>query len=147
MKVILSRDVKGVGRTHEEVTTADGYALNYLIPGKFAVPATPVARQEALLRRKKEADRAALDSALLAQSIASLASARIVLKVKANEKGNLYDAVGESEIRFAVKEQARIDLPEGVIRLEKPLKKLGAFDVPVATAGAFGTFPVVIEAE
>ena len=147
MKVILTKEVKGLGRTHDTVVTADGYALNYLIPKKFAIVATPRAMQEAELRRKQSMDRSALDAALLTQNIASLASANIVIKAKANEKGHLYDAVGESEIRVAAKEQAHIDLPDDAIKLEKPIKELGTFDIPIATAGTFGKFSITIEAE
>lgn len=147
MKVILIKDVKGMGRAHEEVTTSDGYALNYLIPKKFAIAATTVAKQEAESRRKQVVDRGALDAALLLQNIAALAEARIVIKMKANEKGHLYDAVGESEIAQAAKEQAHIDLPEDAIKLEKPIKELGIFDIPVATAETFGKFSITVEAE
>lgn len=147
MKVILIKDVKGMGRAHDEVTTSDGYALNYLIPKKFAISATPVARQEAESRRKQVVDRSVIDAALLTQNIASLADARITIKMKANEKGHLYDAVGESDISKAAKEQAHIDLPEEVIKLEKPIKELGTFDIPVASADTFGKFSITIEAE
>lgn len=147
MKVILTKDVKGVGRVHDTVVTADGYALNYLIPGKFAIAATPTAMKEAEQRRKQVTDRSALDASLLAQNIASLADARIVIKVKANEKGHLYDAVGEPEIRAAAKEQAHIDLPEDAIKLEKPIKELGTFDIPVSSGEIFGKFSITIEAE
>ncbi len=147
MKVILTKEVRGLGRTHDAVVTADGYALNYLIPKKLAIAATPRAIQEAELRRKQFVDRSALDAALLAQNIVALASAHIVIKVKANEKGHLYDAVGESEIRVAAKEQAHIDLPDDAIKLEKPIKELGTFDIPVATADTFGKFSITIEAE
>lgn len=147
MKVILIKDVKGMGRAHEEVVIADGYALNYLIPKKMAIAATPVARQEAETRRKQVVDRGELDAALLTQNIASLAEARIVIKMKANEKGHLYDAVGESDIAKAAKEQAHIDLPEEVIKLEKPIKEIGTFEIPVASADTFGKFSITIEAE
>lgn len=147
MKVILLKDVKGVGRAHETVALADGHALNYLIPKKLAVLATPTAVKEAETRRKQAQGRSALDSALLSQNIAALAEARITLKMKANEKGHLYDAIGEPEIITAAKEQARIDIPVGAIRLEKPLKELGAFDVPVAIGDIFGKFSITIEAE
>lgn len=147
MKVILIKDVKGIGRAHEAIEAKDGYALNYLIPGKFAIAATPVAQREAETRRKQVTDRVALDATLLAQNIASLSEARIVIKTKANEKGHLYDAVGESEIAKAAKEQAHIDLPEDAIKLEKPIKELGTFDIPVATADTFGKFSIIIEAE
>ena len=147
MKVILIKDVKGMGRTHEEVTTSDGYALNYLIPKKLAIIATPVARKEAESRIKQQVDQVAVDAALLTQNIASLAEARIVIKTKANEKGHLYDAVGAPEIAAAAKEQAHIDLPENVIKLEKPIKEVGTFDIPVASADTFGKFSIIIEAE
>lgn len=147
MKVILIKDVKGMGRAHAEVVAADGYALNYLIPAKFAIAATPTAMKEAEQRRKQVADRSMLDATLLAQNIASLADAHIVITVKANEKGHLYDAVGEPEIRAAAKEQAHIDLPEGAVKLERPLKELGTFDIPVAAGEVFGKFSITIEAE
>ncbi len=147
MKVILMKDVKGVGRAHEEILAADGYALNFLIPKKLAVAATEAAKRGAELRRKQTSDRSVLDAALLAQNVASLAEARIVIRVKANEKGHLYDAVGESEILAAAKEQVRVDLPEGAIRLEKPIKEIGTFDVPVAVGELFGKFSITIEAE
>lgn len=147
MKVILIKDVKGMGRAHEEITTSDGYALNYLIPKKFAIAATAVAKQEAQMRIKQVVDRGAVDAALLTQNIAALAEARIVIKMKANEKGHLYDAVNESDISKAAKEQAHIDLPEDAIKLEKPIKEVGTFDIPVATADTFGKFSIIIEAE
>ncbi|OGG76336.1 50S ribosomal protein L9 [Candidatus Kaiserbacteria bacterium RIFCSPLOWO2_01_FULL_55_19] len=147
MKVILTKDVKNVGRAHDTVLTADGYALNFLIPKKLAIPATIVALQEAQMRRRQAVDRSLLDVALVAQNIATLAETRIVIKVKANERGHLYDGVDEFDILKAVKEQARIDLPIGAIRLEKPCKKLGVFAVPVSVGEVFGKFSITIEAE
>lgn len=147
MKVILIKDVKGVGRAHDEVVAADGYALNFLIPKKLAIAATQVAMKEAETRRKQATDRSALDTALLAQNIASLAEAKVVIIMKANEKGHLYDAVGESDISKAVKEQTKIDLPADAIKLEKPIKEIGTFDVPVAVGEVFGKFSITIEAE
>jgi len=147
MKVILIKDVKGIGRAHEEIETSDGHALNFLIPKKLAISATKTAIQEAGTRRKQVVDRGALDSALLAQNIASLADAKIVITKKANEKGHLYDAVDAAEISAAAKAQASIDLPEDVIKLEKPIKELGTFEIPVSAGDVFGKFSISIEAE
>lgn len=146
MQVVLTKDVKGIGRAYDTVSVADGHGLNYLIPRNLAKAATPQARQEAELRLKQRADRAALDASLLAQNIAILADARIVIRAKANEKGHLYDAVGKSEVVQAVKEQAHVDLSEDALKLEKPIKELGTFDIPVATADTFGKFSITIEA-
>ncbi len=147
MKIVLTKDVKGIGSEHDTVDVADGHALNYLIPRGFAKAATPQARKEAELRLKQRADRVALDASLLAQNIASLAESRIVIRAKANEKGHLYDAIGEGEIVQAAKEQAHIDISENSIKLEKPIKALGTFDIPIATADTFGKFSITIEAE
>ena len=147
MKVILLKDAKGVGRAHEAVEAKDGYALNYLIPKKLAVAATPTAIKEAELRRKQVEEKGAVAAKLFEQGLVSLADARIVIKAKANEKAHLYDAVGEPEIRRAVAEQAKVELPEGAIMLEKPFKELGTFDVPVSHGETFGKFSITIEAE
>ena len=147
MKIILLKDVKGIGHAHDAVEIKDGYALNFLIPKKLAISATPIAEREAEMRRKQIKDRREVDASLLTQNIAALADVRIVIKAKANEKNHLYDAVGEPEIIKAVKEQTHINLPEDSIKLEKPFKELGTFDVPVATADTFGKFSITIEAE
>jgi ribosomal protein L9 len=67
--------------------------------------------------------------------------------MKANEQGRLYDAVGAPEIAKAVKEQTRVDLPESVIKLEKPVKELGTVEVPLSAGDIFGSFSLEVEAE
>lgn len=141
MKVILMRDVKGLGRAFAEVDTSDGHALNYLIPKKFAVAATASARKEAELRRTQVKERGALQDKIVAERLAALAEERIVIRKKANEQGHLYDALDAKQIAEAAK------LPADVITLEKPLKELGTFEVPVAFGDSFGKLSVTIEAE
>lgn len=141
MKVVLLKDVKGVGRAHEEVSASDGHALNFLIPGRFAVPATPSARKEAELRRTQATARGAVRHELVAERLAALAENTLVVKKKANEQGHLYDALDAKELA------ALAALPEEAIAIKKPFKEIGTFEVPVAFAGAFGSFRVAIEAE
>ena len=147
MKVLLLKDVRGVGKAHEAVEAKDGHALNFLIPQKLAVPATPAALRAAESRRKQVEERRELDKKLLEQNLAALAETRIVIRAKANEQGHLYDAVGKSEIAAALKQDAHIDLPEEALKLEKPLKELGTHEVPVASGDVFGKFSLTIEAE
>ncbi|MDO8407822.1 MAG: 50S ribosomal protein L9 [bacterium] len=147
MKVVLTRDVKGMGRAHEAVETKDGYALNFLIPQKLAIPATPAALKEAERRQVQTSQRKELDVKLLAENIAALAEVHITIAMKANEKGHLYEAVAAPEISHAVKEQAHIDLPEEAIKLEKPIKELGTFRVPISAGEAFGEFSIEVVAE
>ncbi|MBU6321149.1 MAG: 50S ribosomal protein L9 [Patescibacteria group bacterium] len=147
MKVILTRDVKGVGRAQEAVEAKDGYALNFLIPKKLAIPATAAALKEAESRAKAVHERRTLDEKLLAETFAKLAEVRLTIRVKANEQGHLYEAIGPREIAAALAKETRLALPEEAIRLEKPFKELGTFTVPVAAGEAFGEFALVIEPE
>jgi large subunit ribosomal protein L9 len=141
MKVVLTRDVKDIGRAHEVVETSDGHALNFLIPKRFAIAATATALKEAENRRKASVDRKALDTKLISDRVAALADETITITKKVNEKGHLYDAVDASEIAAAAK------LPEEVIRIEKPFKEAGTFDVPVSMGDQFGKFSITIQGE
>ncbi len=141
MKVVLIKDVKNMGRAHTVVEVSDGHALNYLIPRKLAVPATGAAMKQASVRVQQVIDRKELDEKLVADRLAALAEESIVIRKKANEQGHLYDGVGADEIAEAA------NLPEEVIKLEKPIKELGTVEVPVAFGSNFGKVSVTVEAE
>ncbi len=141
MKIVLTRNVKDTGRTNVIVEVADGYALNFLIPKGLAVAATAPALKIAESRQKAVADRKAIEASLASKRIAALTDGTIVIKKKANELGHLYDAVDAAEIAKAA------NLPEEAIKLEKPFKKIGTHDVPVAMGEVFGKFSISIEAE
>ena len=147
MKVILLKDVKGIGRAHEEVVAKDGHALNFLIPKKLAVAATVGARKEAEVRKTDLRARSEVSAKLIEQNLATLAEGRLLITAKANEKGHLYDAVGESEILAAAKEQVQVELPEGAIKLPKPIKEIGDFEIPVAVGEMFGKFSITVQPE
>lgn len=142
----MLKDARGIGRANEIVETADGFALNYLIPKKLAVVATTGAANTASARKAHVDERRALEAKLVQQNLATLAEARVVVQAKANEKGHLYDAVGEKEIAAAVKEQVNIELPHGAIGIEKPFKEVGEFTVPVSAGDSFGEFTLIVEA-
>ncbi len=147
MKVILMKDVRDTGRAHETIDVADGFAINYLIPKRLAVIATPAAAKVAESRKAKVAADREVQEQLIVQALETLADARIVISTKVNEKGHLYDAVGVPEILAAAKEQAQVELPEDAIRLEHPIKEVGTHEVSVAHGASFGKFSIVIEAE
>ncbi len=141
MKVVLLKDVKNTGRAGAVIDCSDGHAINFLIPRKLAAPATPANLKQAELRARQDTERRALDVKLVEQRIAALAEERIVITKKANEKGHLYDAVDAADIAKAT------DLPSEAIRIEKPFKETGTFDVPVSVGESFGKISIVIEAE
>ena len=52
MKVILQQDVRGQGKKGQMVEVAEGYARNFLLPRKLAVPATADAMNTMKLQEK-----------------------------------------------------------------------------------------------
>lgn len=141
MKVVLLKDVKNMGRAHTAIEVSDGHALNFLIPNKLAVPATASSLKLAEQRVKQVVDRKELDMKLVSDRLAQLADEKVTIVKKANEQGHLYDGVDAKEIGEAAQ------LPEEVIRIEKPFKELGTHEVPVAFGDQFGKFAVEIVAE
>lgn len=141
MKVVLLKDVKDTGRAGSVIDCADGHALNFLIPRGMAALATPTNMKQAALRAQQVMDRKQLDMKLIADRLSALAEERLVIRKKANDKGHLYDGVDAAEIAVAA------DLPEEVIRLEKSIKELGTFEIPVAFGENFGTLSIDIVAE
>lgn len=141
MKVVLLKDVKNVGRAGAIVDCSDGHALNMLFPRGMAAPATQANVKQAELRAQQAIDRKELDVKLIEARLAVLSEERTVITKKANEKGHLYDAVDAREIAKAA------ELPVEVIILEKPIKELGEFEIPVSMGENFGKMTIVIAAE
>jgi large subunit ribosomal protein L9 len=141
MKVVLLKDVRDMGRAGSVIDVADGHALNHLIPRKLGVLATAQAIKQSELMKKNADSRKELDAQLITETIAHLADNPVTITKKANDKGHLYDAVGVSEIAAAT------NLPEEAIKLEKPFKELGTFEVPVSAGQDFGSVSITIEAE
>lgn len=141
MKVILTKDIRDVGRAHSVIEVSDGHALNHLFPRKLAIAASAQNLKMAEGKQKQQAEKSGVEAALVTERIAALADGVITITKKANEQGHLYDGVDAAEIAAAA------ELPESSIKLEKPIKELGSFDVPVAVGDAFGSIKVEVVAE
>ncbi|MDB4992258.1 MAG: ribosomal protein [Parcubacteria group bacterium] len=141
MKVVLLKDVKNMGRAGSVHNVSDGHAMNLLIPRKLAVHATASALQRAEGVAANEGAEREVQAKLISERLSALAEGRVVITKKANEQGHLYDAVDAKDIAVVTQ------LPVDAIHLEKPLKEVGEFPVPVAYGADFGSVMIVIEAE
>lgn len=147
MKVILLKDVPKVGRKGEVKNVSDGYGRNFLIAKGFAEEATPAAlsRIERLAAAKAEA-RAGEEKGyrLLAET---LSGTELAFTLKLGEKGESFGSIGEAKIREALKAK-KIDIREGRIDLESPLKTLGRHEIAIEFPhGISGKIMVVVEKE
>ena len=145
MKVILTTDVDKVGKSGEMKVVADGYATNYLIPHKLAVPASGGAyrayqhdiasREDKRKREREEAEIAAT----------RIASTTLTMGVKVGEGGKLYGSINNQDIAEALGRRG-ITVDRHKIDLEQPIKSLGTYKVAIKVfAGMTPEVTIVVE--
>jgi len=144
MKVILMRDVRGVGTKDEVKIVSDGYAMNYLFPHNLAVVATHEKVQALEAARAAHDAEAQVQEELLAGAVRSAEGQRVELAARATPKGGLFKAIGAPEIVRALKEQKNITVSESSILLEHPLKTTGEHVVELKHKNAHSKVTVVI---
>ena len=130
MQVILREDIDKLGKIGDLVKVADGYARNYLIPGKKAIEATPKNVNAMNHAKKMVADRirkVKKEATAEADRIKGLA---VVIRAKAGEEGKLFGSVTSMDIAEAVKAQG-VAIDKRKIALDEPIKRLGDFTVAV----------------
>ncbi len=131
MRVILKREVSGLGRPGEIKDVADGYAQNFLLPRGLAVEATAgalrhLARERDTAKAKK--DRAHEEAEELAERLGRIT---LAFKLKAGEQGKTFGSVTTKEIAEALRRDHGIDVDKTKVHLDEPLRSLGAHSVEI----------------
>lgn len=131
MKVILTQDIKKVGKEGQAVEVSDGFARNFLLPRNFAIPATEsnmkrVEEVRVSIQRRRKKEREGAD--LLAER---LSSASVIIQAKGGEEGKLFGAVTPQDIATHLKESLGIEIDKKKIHLEEPIKRVGSHQVTV----------------
>ncbi len=142
MKVILLRDVAKIGRRFEIKEVPDGFALNKLIPQKFAEAATPANVKRVLARQKSTVEHRASEKAgAEAVSVASLAEP-LLITMEANEQGHLFQSVHAKDIVAAGAARGLI-MQESQLTIKAPIKALGSYTIDLSAGGS--VFPVSVQ--
>jgi len=129
-EIILLEKVRGLGDLGESVRVANGYARNFLIPQKKAVPATAEAKAQVEARRRQLAQEESKRREV-AQARADLAVREVTVTRLARETGDLYGSVSPADIAEALLEAgARIEKSE-ILQPDGPIKQLGQFEAEV----------------
>lgn len=130
MKIILREDVTGLGEAGAVVEAADGYARNFLLPRKLALPATP-ANLKVVERQRKIADAHEATERADAESLAArLAQVAIVMARRVGEHETLYGSVTSADIAEDLAGKG-FEIDKRKIQLAEPLKHVGEFTVPL----------------
>ena len=145
MKVLLRRDVKGIGHRGDIVTVSSGHARNYLIPNGLAVEATEgaVAQAETLKRSRDVREAADKDSA---RAIAAMfAETPLMVSAKAGTTGKLFGSVTASDVVAAVEKQFHVVIDRKHVDIPTPIRDVGTHKVTVMLyADVRGTLTVEV---
>jgi large subunit ribosomal protein L9 len=130
MEVILRDHVEHLGRRGEIVKVADGYARNYLLPRKLALPATD-ANRKWVERERKLAEARDVEERGAAEAIAMRLNAlELQINRRVGENDQLYGSVTNADIAELLTSKG-FEIDRRKILLPDPIKVLGNNTVPV----------------
>lgn len=130
MKVILLKDVSGLGKAGQVVNVADGHGRNFLIPRGVAKEATEGSLAD--LKHKKEIETKKKENELkAAQDLkAKLEGKEINIPVKVGDNGRLFGSVTSSDVAVAL-EKSGLSIDKRKIEMKDHIKELGVHNVVV----------------
>lgn len=130
MKVILTENIETLGHIGDIVKVAPGYARNFLLPKKFAVPATETnakafehAKRQMAYKKNKALESAKMQAEKLGAQV-------VALTHKAGDEGKLFGSVTNMEIASYLKDKG-FDIDRKKIVLEEAIKHIGDFTATV----------------
>ena len=144
MKVILLKDVKGVGQHGTVVNVADGYAINKLMPMKLAEPATPEKIKKFETMRVEHEANLAKEEEQTSNKIKSLNSKKVTITAKATEKGGLFKGIIEKDIAKAILSEHSLEIPVDLITIDEPIKTVGEHPVKIESKSQKATLTVEV---
>ena len=135
MRVLLRRDVSGVGRRGDVVEVKGGFARNYLLPSGAALLASEqMASQAASMRRARDL-KDARDLQAAETQREAIERQRITIPARASAQGKLFGSIGPQEVAVALSAATGVGVERGQIELAEHLKELGEAQVAVRLFG------------
>ncbi len=130
MQVILRENIEKLGSRGDIVNVADGYARNYLLPRRLAVPATEANKKIVEQERQAHLRREARERGEAEELARLLAGVTVTIPQKAGEHDQLFGSVTAKDIAEALQQKNYV-VDRRKIQLEEPIKQLGEYKVPV----------------
>jgi len=129
MRIILKKTYPQIGAKGEIKEVKNGFARNFLIPQKIALPASDsniayIKNIIAQARKKEKSTSTKLEA--LKEKIKGL---KIEIKARADNKGKLFGSVGKKAIQKKIQDKLDLTIPLEKIGLEKAIKKTGEYQV------------------
>ena len=131
MKVILTEDVKSLGKKGEIVNVSDGYARNFILKKNKGVEANGKNLND-LKSKKANDDKIAQQQYEDAQELGKkIEAGKIEVSIKTGEGGKAFGSVSSKEIATEVKAQMELEVDKKKVQLKDAIKALGTYEVPI----------------
>lgn len=128
MEIILQEDVEKLGNRGQVVTVKEGYARNYLLPRKLAIPANASNMKRLEKMRASFAKKETTERESAVQQAAQLGTVALKLSRKAGENDQLFGSVTAGDIADALKAQG-YEIDKRKIQLNDPIKLVGEYPI------------------
>lgn len=132
MKLILTREVAGLGAAGDVVTVKDGFARNFLLPRGNAIAWSLGGEKQIQSIRRARSNREIRDIDHAKEVKATLESATITAKVKVGAKGVLFGSVTDKDVATAIKAAVGLDIDRHTIKTSGHIKKIGSHTVKIS---------------
>ncbi|MGN0173612.1 MAG: 50S ribosomal protein L9 [Acutalibacteraceae bacterium] len=130
MKVILTADVKGMGKKGDVKNASDGYARNFLLPKGLAVEATNQAMSELNSKNEAVLHHKAEEKAAAEANKAKIDGKTITVAAKGGESGKLFGAVTSKELAETIDKEFSIKVDKKKITAPD-MKNTGTYSFDV----------------
>lgn len=136
MRVVLTQDIRGIGKKGDIKNVSDGYARNFLIPQKRGTPATQTAIEQSNRQKhlvELQINRAHEETKSILESIARTP---LVITSKANQEGTLFSGITAETIANHLSKILSKPIKKEWIMLDKHIKKIGEHDIKITINGS-----------
>ncbi|MBP7344241.1 MAG: 50S ribosomal protein L9 [Clostridiaceae bacterium] len=125
MKVILTQDVKSLGKRNQLVDVSDGYAKNFLFKKNLAIEAD--AKNLNIMKDRMQSDNSKKDREFIEANIlkSKLEGKQVKMEVRAGENGKLFGSITTKDIADAIASQYKAEIDKRKIQLDEPVKSIG----------------------
>ena len=131
MKIILTQDVKKLGKKGGIIEVSDGYARNYILPQKLGVEANSKNLNDLKLQKSNEEktmQRLLEEAQALAEKIGKQT---VVVSMKAGEGGKVFGSVSSKERAAAIKAQSDLEIDKKKMQLSEPIRSFGVHEAGI----------------
>jgi len=131
MQVVLRKDVEKLGHLGDVVEVADGYARNYLLPKRIAVPVTPQNLREVEAARQARRQRSEEELARVGRQAEMLEGFLCFITARATDKGHLFGSVGPQQVADQLVQNGFEGIRPSNVNLERPIDQVGDYQVEI----------------